>query len=80
MKKIRVIAMFNDKQHENKLRNIGDEFTEENERADDLIARRYATLIEEVKEVAVEKAVKEVKKEKAIIEKAVKVIKKNAKK
>lgn len=79
MKKIRAKVKFKDMKHNNILRNIGDEFVEENERAEDLIKRGFATLVEDIieKKVEVEQAVKEVKKEKAIKEKAVK---KNAKK
>ena len=79
MKKIRTKVKFKDMRHNNILRNIGDEFVEENERAKDLIDRGFATLVEDIieKKVNVEQAVKEVKKEKAIKEKAVK---KNAKK
>lgn len=77
MKKIKAVAKFKDVKHNNLLRNIGDEFIEDNDRADDLIARGFVTLVEEIKkkEIAIEKAVKEVKKEKAIKE-----VKKNAKK
>ena len=79
MKKIKAKVKFKDMKHNNILRNIGDEFVEENERAEDLIKRGFATLVEDIieKKVEVEQAVKEAKKEKAIKEKAVK---KNAKK
>ena len=79
MKKIRVKNKFKDMKHNNILRNIGEEFIEEGARADDLIARGFCTLVEEIKEKKeeVETAVKEEKKEKAVKEKAVK---RNAKK
>lgn len=79
MKKIKTKVKFKDMKHNNILRYVGDEFVEENERAEDLIKRGFATLVEDIieKKVEVEQAVKEVKKEKAIKEKAVK---KNAKK
>lgn len=82
MKKIKAVAKFRDMRHNNLLRNIGEEFVEENERAEDLIKRGFATLVEDIieKKVKVEQAVKEVKKEKAVKEKAVKEVKKNAKK
>lgn len=81
MKRIRVRAKFKDMKHNNILRFIGEEIIEEDARANDLIERGFATLVEDIKEVAVEKAVKkEVKKEKAIVEKATKTVKKNAKK
>ena len=88
MKKVRVIRQFNDKLH-NCLRDVGAEITESDERAIVLINRGFAVLVEDViqKEVPVEKAVKDIKKEKAVKEKAVKIIdnlkkasKKNAKK
>ena len=82
MKKIRVKNKFLDMKHGNALRRPGEEFIEDNTRADDLISRGFCILVEEFKdepkkEVEVEQAVKEVKKEKAVKEKAVK---KNAKK
>ena len=68
MKKIRVKQKFLDMKHSNCLRKAGDEFIEENERAEDLINRGFATLIENIKEntIKVETAVKEEKKEKAV--------------
>lgn len=88
MKKIKAKVKFKDMKHGNMLRYIGDVFIEDNARADDLIARGFVTLVEEIKEKAepkkvekavetIEVAVKEEKKEKAVKEKAVK---KNAKK
>lgn len=79
MKRIKAKVKFKDAQNNNVLRSIGEEFIAEDERAEDLIKRGFATLVEEIKqkEVAVETAVKEIKKEKAVKEKAVK---KNAKK
>lgn len=74
MKRIKAKVKFKDARNNNVLRNIGEEFIAEDERAEDLIKRGFATLVEEIKqkEVAVETAVKEIKKEKAV--------KKNAKK
>ena len=77
--KIRVKENFNDKAH-NILRKKGDEFQEDDARADKLIKKGFAELIEEIKkpkkenkEKVVETATKpEPKKEKAV--------KKNAKK
>lgn len=72
--------------HNNILRKAGEEFIEEAERADDLINRGFAILVEEIKEKAVkiETAVKEEKKEtakpKKETAKATKEEKKNAKK
>ena len=87
MKKIRAKVKFKDMMHNNCLRHIGEEFIENDARANDLIARGFASLVEEIKEkkVEIETAVeKEVKKEKAVKEKAVKPAtketKKNAKK
>lgn len=79
MKKIRVKNKFLDMFHNNFLRAVGEEFIEEDARAKDLIDRGFCTLVEDVKEEAiqVEHAVKEVKKEKAVKEK---VVKKDAKK
>lgn len=76
MKKIRVKNKFKDMKHNNTLRNVGEEFIEDNLRADDLIARGFCILIEDIKEKAeeVETAVKEIKKEKAVKEKAVKKV------
>lgn len=85
-KRIRVIKRFKDLQHNNIIRQVDDVIIEEEERADYIIAKGYAELIEEIKpKVEVETAVKEVKKEKAVKEKAVKPkakkeTKKNAKK
>ena len=76
MKKIRAIIDFKDAKNDGKIRYIGEEFVEDDERASLLIHRGFALLVEDVieKKVEVEKAVKEVKKEKAVREK------KNAKK
>lgn len=82
MKKIRAVVKFKDMANHNMLRYVGDEFIVEDARANDLISRGFAKLVEEIKpkvekvEVAIEK---EEKKEKAVKEKAVKE-KKNAKK
>lgn len=83
MKKIRARVKFKDMLHNNCLRHIGEEFIESDARADDLISRGFATLVEEIKEkkVEIETAVaKEEKKEKAVKEKAIKPLKKEAKK
>lgn len=86
MKKIRAKVKFKDMKHNNLLRLAGEEFVEDEERADDLIRRGFATLVEEIKPkvekavTEIETAVKEEKKEKAIKETAKKVVKKNAKK
>ena len=87
MKKIKATIKFKDMMHNNVLRYAGEEFIEEEARANDLINRGFATLIADIKEEAieVEQAVKkEVKKEKAVKEKAIKPAtketKKNAKK
>lgn len=79
MKKIRVVVPFKDKKHDNILRKLGDEIVEENERAELLIKREFASLVEDIieKKIEVEQAIKEAKKEEAVKEKAVK---KNAKK
>lgn len=76
MKKIRVKSKFLDMKHNNTLRKVGDEFIEDGVRADDLIARGFCVLVEEIKEKKdeVEVAVKEEKKEKAVKEKAVKKV------
>lgn len=68
MKKIRVKQKFLDMKHANCLRKAGEEFIEESERAEDLINRGFATLVEDIKEkvTKVETAVKEEKKEKAV--------------
>lgn len=72
LKKIRVKVKFSDMLHNNTIRNKGEVFIEEDERADLLITRGYAELLESIP--AVETAVKkEVKKEKAVKEKAIKV-------
>lgn len=76
MIKVRVKVKFKDMMHNNVLRYVGEEFVEENKRATDLIDRGFLTLVEDIKEVAVEKAVKEDRKEKAIKKT---VTKKNAK-
>lgn len=70
MKKIRVKQKFLDMKHGNCLRKAGEEFIEENSRAEDLINRGFAILVEDIKEkeVKVEKAVKEEKKERAVKE------------
>ena len=83
MIKLKVKKAFKDMMHENFIRSVGDIFVEEDARAKDLIARGFATLVEEIKpQVAeVEEAVKkEPKKEKAIASKIVKAIKKDNKK
>lgn len=78
MKRIKAKVKFKDARNNNVLRNIGEEFIAEDERAEDLIKRGFATLVEEIKPkvekavTEVETAVKEIKKEKAV--------KKNAKK
>lgn len=78
MKRIKAKVKFKDAQNNNVLRNIGEEFIAEDERAEDLIKRGFATLVEEIKPkvekavTEVETAVKEIKKEKAVKEKAVK--------
>lgn len=78
MKKIKVKNKFLDMKHNNILRRVGEEFIEDNVRADDLINRGFCTLVEEIKNKTekavdvVETAVKEVKKEKAVKEKAIK--------
>lgn len=79
MKKIRIKVKFADMKHNNILRKVGEEFIEDGVRADDLISRGFAILVEDLeepkKEVAqIETAVKEVKKEKAVKEKAVKKV------
>lgn len=76
MKKIRVKNKFKDMMHNNLLRNVGEEFIEDNARAEDLISRGFCILVEDIKEKKqeIETAVKEVKKEKAIKEKAVKKV------
>lgn len=72
LKKIRVKVKFSDMLHNNTIRNKGEVFIEEDERADLLITRGYAELLESIP--AVETAVKkEAKKEKAVKEKAIKV-------
>lgn len=82
MAKIRIKTKFRDMKHNNIIRYVGEELVEDEERAKDLVARGFATMIEEVieKPQPVEQAVKEVKKEKAVKETAKKVVKKNAKK
>ena len=85
MKKIRVKQPFKDMMHGDCRRTIGEEFIEDTQRADDLIARGFCYLVEDYTE-PVERAVKEVKKETAVKEKATKkeepkkATKKNAKK
>ena len=76
MKKIRAVVPFKDAKNDGKIRCIGEEFVEDDERASLLIHRGFATLVEDIveKKIEVEQAVKEVKKEKAVREK------KNAKK
>ena len=76
MKKIKVKVQFKDMKHNNVIRKVGEEMIEDNARADDLIARGFCLLVEDIieKKVEVEHAVKEEKKEKAIKEKAVKKI------
>ena len=76
MKKIKVKVQFKDMKHNNVIRKVGEEMIEDNDRADDLIARGFCLLVEDIieKKVEVEHAVKEEKKEKAIKEKAVKKI------
>ena len=68
MKRIRVKQKFRDMKHGNILRSTGEEFVEEAERADDLINRGYAILIEEIKQKTekVEAAVKENHEERAV--------------
>lgn len=81
MKKIKAVVKFQDIKHGSLLRKKGDEFIEEDARADDLISRGFCELVEVIKpkEVAIEKAVKEEKKETAVKEKATRK-KKDAKK
>ena len=76
MKKIRVKVKFADMKHNNILRKVGEEFIEDGVRADDLISRGFAILVEEIKEKKdeIEVEVKEEKKEKAVKEKAVKKV------
>ena len=71
MKKIRTKVKFKDMLHNNILRIVGEEFIEEDARANDLIERGFAILVEDIKPkvVAVEKAVKEERKEKAVVTK-----------
>ena len=73
MKNIKVIQAFRDSAHDNELRAIGNEYLEQNDRADELIRRGFCELINVVEEkaVKVETAVKEEKKEKSIKEKVV---------
>lgn len=83
MIRVKVKKAFKDMLHGNMIRSVGDVFEEEDARANDLIARGFVAFIEEIKPKveAVEQAVKkEPKKEKAIAEKIVKVIKKDKKK
>jgi hypothetical protein len=72
MKKIKVKAKFTDMKHDNILRTIGEEFIEEDARAEELISRGYATLVEVIKpkEVKIEKAVADKEEEKATLTKA----------
>lgn len=72
MKKIKVKAKFTDMKHDNILRTIGEEFIEEDARAEELISRGYATLVEVIKpkEVKIEKAVADKEEEKATPTKA----------
>lgn len=84
MKKVRVKVKFRDMMHNNIMRYVGEEFVEEDKRATDLIDRGFLSLVENIepKVVAVEKAVKEERKEKAIVKKELKKVdakKKNAK-
>ena len=74
MKRVRVTVRFSDMQNENVLRQVGDEIIVDDERANVLITHGYAKLVETIveKKEAVEKAVKETKKEKAVKEKATK--------
>lgn len=76
MKKIRALVDFKDAKNDEKIRCIGEEFVEDDERASLLIHRGFALLVEDIieKKSEIEQAVKEVKKEKAVREK------KNAKK
>lgn len=85
LKKIKVKAKFQDMKHNNAIREIGEVFIEDEERANELITRGYAELVEIIQKaipkVEKEKAVKEIKKEKAVKEtKKEKAVKKNAKK
>lgn len=83
MIKLKVKKAFKDMKHENFIRSVGDIFVEEDARANDLIARGFCSLVEEIKPKVekVEEAIKkEAKKEKAIVEKVVKAIKKDNKK
>lgn len=78
MMRIRCKAKFKDMKHNNIMRNIGEEFIEDEARANDLISRGFAILVEEIKKKEPEVAVKETKKETAT--KVEKATKKNAKK
>lgn len=72
-KKIKVIKKFKDLKHNSILRNVGDVLIEPDERADFLIEKGFTELVEVLQpKVEVETAVVEVKKEKAVKEKAVK--------
>lgn len=73
MKRLKVKNPFWDKTENNRKRNVGEEFEASDERANDLISKRFAVLLEDIieKNVVVEEAVKEVKKEKAVKEKKV---------
>ena len=75
MKKIKAIKKFKDMQAKT-TRNIGDEFLVDGARAEQLLGLGLVELVPEVKKLEV--AVKEEKKEKAVIKE--KAVKKNAKK
>lgn len=73
MKLLRVIKSFFDKEANNQRRKIGEEIKASDDRAKDLVNKGFAVLLEDIveKNVVVEEAVKEVKKEKAVKEKKV---------
>jgi len=73
MKLLRVIKPFFDKEANNQRRKIDEEFKASDDRAKDLVSKGFAVLLEDIieKNVVVEEAVKEVKKEKAVKEKKI---------
>lgn len=79
MARVRVKVRFRDMQNNGIWREVGNEIECDKERAKQIAESGYGDIIAEAIE-PVEKAVKEVKKEKAVKEKATKVVKPEAKK